>query len=348
MKCACWLGPHRIEIIERPEPKLKSGEVLIQVESVGVCGSDIHYYLEGKIGDQVVTPPLVLGHEFSGIVCDTQEEKHKHLLGKRVAVEPGFACGACEFCKTGHYNVCTNMRFLGGPGCDGALSEYIAVPAEYCFPVPESMPADIASMVEPTAVALHAVELASIRPGETALVVGLGSLGLLTAQFLLNSGASFVAGIDIIPHRTEVARQLGIHNTLTAPLQNNIEESIYWIKQITGSRGFDVTFDCSNRSEGLVIACLGTRPAGRSVLVGISGGDYDRIPVSVARRRELKLQWCRRFRYNFPATIKLIEQSKIKFGPILTHHFQPEQTQIAFEMVSKVEDELIKASIDWV
>lgn len=347
MKCACWLGPRRIEIIERPKPKIKPGEVLIQVESVGVCGSDIHYYLEGKIGDQIITPPLVLGHEFSGMVCDTREEKHKHLLGKRVAVEPGFACGTCEFCKTGHYNVCTNMHFLGGPGCDGALSEYIAVPAEYCFPVPQSIHADIASMVEPTAVALHAVELASICPGETTLVVGLGSIGLLIAQFLLNSCASFIAGIDIISHRTDVAQKLGIHQTFTAPIQNNIEESISWIKQITVGRGFDVTFDCTNRSEGIVIACYGTRPAGRSVLVGISGEDYDRIPVSIARRRELKLQWCRRFRYNFPATIKLIEQGKIKLDLILTHHFRPEQTQTAFEMVSETKNNLIKASIDW-
>ncbi len=348
MKTACWLGPRRIEIIERPKPEPKPGEVLVQVESVGVCGSDIHYYLEGKIGDQVVTPPLVLGHEFAGIVCETNEAKYKHLLGKRVAVEPGIGCGTCEFCRTGHYNVCPEMRFLGGPGCDGALSEYIAVPAEYCFPVPETMTPPMASMVEPSAVALHAVELASVLPGETALIVGLGSIGLLTAQILLNSGVSQVAGIDIIPYRTAIAKQLGVHQTFTSPIENNIEESISWIQQITDNRGFDITFDCTNRSEGLIIACRGTRPAGRSVLVGISGEDYDRIPVSIARRRELRLQWCRRFRYNFPATIKLMEQKKILVENILTHHFTPDQTQTAFERVANTKDNLIKASIDWI
>ncbi|MGC8737518.1 MAG: zinc-dependent alcohol dehydrogenase [Candidatus Hydrogenedens sp.] len=348
MKTACWVGPHKIEIIERPKPKLKPGEVLIQVESVGICGSDIHYFLEGKIGDQIITPPLVLGHEFAGIVCEIQGSIHEHLLGKRVCVEPGIACGICEYCKRGHYNVCPNMRFLGGPGCDGALSEYVAVPAEYCFPVPQSITAPIASMVEPTAVALHAVELADVHPGETALVVGLGSIGLLTAQILLLSGISLVAGIDIIPHRIIVAKQLGVHQTFSAPLKNNIEESVTWIRQITGNYNFDITFDCTNRSEGIAIACNGTRPAGRSILVGISGKDYDPIPVSIARRRELKLQWCRRFRHNFTATIKLIEQGKININSILTHHFQPEQTQIAFEKVANTEDNLIKASIDWI
>ncbi len=348
MKTAVWLGPRKIEIIERPKPVLKPGEVLIQVESVGVCGSDIHYYLDGKIGDQIITPPLVLGHEFSGIVCEVSDKKYEWLLGQRVAVEPGIACGQCDYCKTGHYNVCTDMRFLGGPGCDGALSEYIAVPAEYCFPVPSTISAPIASMVEPTAVAIHAVELAGIRPGETALIVGLGSIGLLTAQVLLQSGISFTAGIDILPFRTAIAEQLGVHQTLTTTAKNSIEESISWIREVTDNRGFDVTFDCTNRSEGIVIACHGTRPAGRSVLVGISGENYDRIPVSIARRRELKLQWCRRFRYNFPSAVKFIEQGKIKIEPILTHHFHPEQTQLAFEMVAHTEDNLIKASIDWV
>jgi threonine dehydrogenase-like Zn-dependent dehydrogenase len=240
------------------------------------------------------------------------------------------------------------MRFLGGPGCDGALSEYIAVPGEYCFPVPPDMTSDVTSMVEPTAVALHAVELSSFKPGETALVVGLGSIGLLTAQILLNSGASMVAGIDILPHRCKVAKQLGVHHTFTALIENSIDPSISWIQQITEKRGFDITFDCTNRSEGIVIACHGTRPAGRSVLVGISGVDYDRIPVSIARRRELNLQWCRRFRYNFPTAIQLIAQKKIHIHPLLTHHFKPEQTQMAFEMVAQTADNLIKASIDWV
>lgn len=348
MKCACWLGPRKIELIERPEPELKAGEVLIQVESVGVCGSDIHYYLEGKIGDQIITPPLILGHEFSGIVCDTKNTEYKHLIGKRVAVEPGLACGKCEFCRTGHYNVCLNMKFLGGPGCDGALVEYIAIPADYCFTVPKALSASLASMIEPAAVALHAVELASVHPGETALVVGLGPIGLLTSQILLNSGVSFIAGIDLIPHRTTVAQELGIHKTLVPNLENCVEESVNWIQHITEKRGFDITFDCTNRSEGLMIACYGTRPAGRSILIGISGKDYDSIPVCVARRRELNLQWCRRFRYNFPATIKLIEQGKIKLEPLLTHHFPPDQAQKAFDIVANTEDNVIKASIDWI
>ncbi|HOK09977.1 MAG TPA: alcohol dehydrogenase catalytic domain-containing protein [Candidatus Hydrogenedens sp.] len=348
MKCACWLGPKNIQIIEKPKPIPKDGEALVQVESVGICGSDIHYYVEGKIGDQHISPPLVLGHEFAGNVIEVKGSQFEHLVGKRVAVEPGIPCGECEFCNKGHYNVCPFMKFLGGPGCDGALSEFISVPARMCFSVPDTMSAPISAMVEPTAVALHAVELACFHPGETALVVGLGSIGLLTVQLLLLSGASLVAGIDLNLYRSAIAIQLGAHKSLTPISSEPTQESIDWCNKITEHHGFDVTFDCTNSSEGIVIACHGAKPAGRCVLVGISGKDYDPIPVSIARRRELKLQWCRRFRYNFPSTIELIRQGKIKIEPILTHHFPPEQTSLAFDMVASGAGKLIKASIDWI
>ncbi len=352
MKCICWIAPKKFEIVERPIPKPAKGEALIKVESVGVCGSDIHYYLEGRIGDQIISPPLVLGHEFAGIVEEVGTKDDEHLLGKRVAVEPGFPCGECEFCKTGHYNVCPALRFLGGPGCDGALAEYIAVPANFCFPVPENISAPIASMVEPTAVAVHTMELAGVLPGDTVLVVGLGSIGLIVLQLLLNSSpTTFVAGVDLLDYRVDVAKKLGATEVFIPPEGSRTEQTehtIRWAKEITQGRGFDITIDCTNQSEGLIIACSSAKPAGRVVLVGISGKDYDLIPVSIARRRELTLKWCRRFLFNFPTAIELIAKGKINFDFILTHHFRPDEVSKAFEMVANNSDNIIKASIDWV
>ncbi|MCX8066069.1 MAG: alcohol dehydrogenase catalytic domain-containing protein [Candidatus Hydrogenedentes bacterium] len=347
MKSIQWVAPRKFEVVEKAIPELKKNDVLLKVESVGICGSDIHYYLEGRIGDQVITPPLVLGHELSGRIVRVKDKENELLLGKRVAVEPGFPCWHCEFCKKGHYNVCPNLKFLGGPGCDGALMEYISVPGWACFPVPEDLSAPIASMVEPTAVAVHALELAQMVPGETALVVGLGSIGLIVLQLLLNSGASVVAGIDLLEYRTVVAQKLGLKNAFVPSNKESIEESVEWAKEVSSGRGFDVVFDCTNQSEGLAISTCSTKPAGRVVLVGISGKDYDLLPVSIARRRELTLKWCRRFLFNFPTAITLVSSGKISLDLILTHHFTPEEVETAFEMVANNSDNIIKASIDW-
>lgn len=347
MKCIYWIGPKKFEITERPIPKLEAGEVLVKVESVGICGSDIHYYLDGRIGDQVITPPLVLGHEFAGTVVDVYEKEYQQLLGRRVAVEPGLPCWNCEFCKKGHYNVCPMLKFLGGPGCDGALMEYISIPGWACYPVPKSMSAPVSAMVEPTAVAVHALELANIVPGETALVVGLGSIGLIVTQLLLNSGAKLVAGIDLLDYRSVVAQKLGVRETFVPSSKDNTEESIRWAEEITNGRGFDVVFDCTNQSEGLIIATRSTRPTGRTILVGISGKNYDPLPVSVARRRELTLKWCRRFLFNFPTAIELISSGKVNVDLLLTHHFTPYEVEIAFETVANNANKIIKASIDW-
>lgn len=348
MKCIGWVGPKKFEVIDRQEPKPTSGEAKVRVESVGICGSDIHYYLEGRIGDQVIVPPLVLGHEFSGVVEEVGSKEDEHLVGKRVAVEPGFPCWNCEFCIKGHYNVCPNLRFLGGPGCDGALAEYIVVPSWACFPVPECISAPEASMIEPTAVAVHALELANILPGETVLIVGLGSIGLIVLELLLNSPASVVAGVDLLSYRVEVGKKLGATAVFVPPDGDKVAHIIQWTRDITNGRGFDVTVDCTNQSDGLIIACSAAKPAGRVVLVGISGKDYDSVPVSIARRRELTLKWCRRFLFNFPTAIELIASGKVNLELILTHHFTPEEVGRAFEMVANNLDNIIKASIDWV
>ncbi len=343
MKAVQWYAPRKMRLIEIERPSPKPQEALIRVASVGICGSDLHYYREGRIGtQQVLTEPVILGHEYAGIVEAVGAEADPALLGKRVAVEPGIPCLACESCATGHYNVCRKMFFPGGPGANGAFCEYMTVHAAFCFPIPDTMSLQEAAMIEPAAVAVHAVELAQLAPGETVAVFGLGPIGLLTAQVAKFSGARTLYGADLLEYRLEAGRRFGVDAAFSARTQDPVAE----ILAATNGRGVDVAIDCTNASEGLGLAVQATRPAGRCVLVGISGEEWDPLPVSIARRRELSLRWCRRFCHNFPNTIALAASGRLDVRSLITHSFPLEETQAAFDLVAENRDNVLKASID--
>ena len=350
MKAWKWYQPGDMRMVTQPEPQLKPHEALIRVEAVGVCGSDIHYYRDGRIGENIVREPTILGHEYAGIVKEVGANADAGLIGKRVAVEPGIPCGKCEWCLRGHYNVCSNLFFPGGPGNDGALCEYMAVDSRFCFPVPETMSAGIAAMIEPAAVAVHTIELAQIKPGDTVAIFGLGVVGMLTLQMARISGATQVLGIDVLEYRVNAAKKFGADASCLAPAGNFLEggaASLNWIQEQTKGRGVDVGIDCTNSSDGLGLACATTRPAGTVVLTGISGEEQDSIPVSITRRRELTLRWCRRFLHNYPATITLIDTGRLDAASLVTHVFPFEEADKAFALTTAYADNVFKASIEW-
>ncbi len=350
MRAWQWHKPESMRLVDLPKPTVKPHEALIRVEAVGVCGSDIHYYRDGRIGENIIREPLVLGHEYAGIVEEVGAWADTSLLGKRVAVEPSIPCFACEWCRTGHYNVCANLFFPGGPGNDGALCDYVAVDARFCFPVPESMTAGCAAMVEPAAVAVHTVELAALRPGDTVAVFGLGVVGLLTAQIAKNCGAVCVLGADTLAYRVEAAAGYGVDvgfPAIPGGLHEGGAGTLEWIREQTGGRGVDVAIDCTNSTDGLALACAAARPAGRCVLTGISGREEDPLPVSIARRHELTLRWCRRFHNNYPATLALIRAGVLRVAPLVTHVFPFEEAPAAFALTTAYADGVIKASIEW-
>lgn len=342
MKAVRWYKPRDVRVVEVEKPVAKPHEALIRIESVGICGSDIHYYLDGHIGSSKIESPLILGHEFSGIIEEVGADVDASLVGKRVAVEPGIPCFKCEWCRTGAYNVCGNMFFPGGPPYDGVLCEYVAVHAQFCFPVPDSMNAIAAAMVEPLAVAVHTVELAQLQPGETAAVLGLGPIGLLTSQVAKLAGASVIYGTDLFDYRLEAGRRYGVDATFNA----DREDTVAAVMNATGGRGVDVAFDTARSSATPGLACRVARPGGRCVFTGISGADTDPIPVTVGRRRELNIQWCRRFKNNFPAAIELAASGAVDLASLVTHSFPLEQAREAFELVSSYSDGVLKASVD--
>jgi len=343
MKAVQWIAPREVVIQDTPKPEPGPREALIRIESVGVCGSDIHYYVEGAIGAQQVEPPFTLGHEFAGIVEAVGPEADASLVGKRVAVEPGKPCEVCEWCLRGQYNVCPNMIFPGNPPHHGALSEFYTVPARFCFPVPDSMPADEAAMMEPLAVALHTAELCHLQAGMSVAILGLGPIGLLTAQVLRFSGAGRIIGADLLDYRVHISKDHGVDEAFNANALDTVETVREWTK----GRGVDVVIDATNASSALPNALHIAKPAGRVVHVGISGKEMDSIPVGPARRKELTLQWVRRFKHNYPAAIDLVARGKLDIRKVMTHSFSFEQSKDAFELVTEYADGVLKASIDY-
>lgn len=342
MKAIKWYGPRNMRLVDVSKPVPKPHEALIKVESIGICGSDLHYFIEGRIGSTVITEPLILGHEFAGVVVEVGQNADSALVGKRVAVEPSIPCGKCEWCKTGHYNVCQSLFFPGGPPYDGVLCEYVAFHAEFCFPVPETMSPAVAAMIEPLAVAVHTVELAQIMPGETAAILGLGPIGLLTAQVAKLAGVHTLYGTDLLDYRLDAGTKYGVDVAFNAGRENTVER----VLRETNGRGVDVAFDTARSSETPSLACQVVRPAGRCVFTGISGEDYDPIPVGVARRKELTVRWCRRFRHDYPRSIALAASGKVDLQSLITHSFPLEKTQKAFELVADSADRVLKASVD--
>ena len=342
MKAVKWFAPHDMRVVDVDMPEPKPHEALIRVESTGICGSDIHYYADGHIGKTVCTKPIILGHEYAGIVDRVGDQADASLVGKRVAVEPGIPCGICELCRSGHYNVCPDLSFPGGPPNDGAFCEFMAVHAGFCFPVPESVPADVAALIEPLAVAVHTVELGAVRPGDTVGVLGLGPIGLLTAQVAKIAGARAVFGTDLEAYRVEAAARWGVDAAFNARERDTVEE----IMRLTNGRGVDVALDCARSTLTPGLVCRVARRAGRGVLTGISGEAEGVFPVDIARRKELTVTWCRRFRFNYPTAIHLAATGAVDLRSLITHSFPLERTQEGFELVCGMADGVLKVSID--
>ena len=209
MKVAVMEDIGKMNLVERPIPKPQKNEVLVKLEYVGICGSDLHYYEHGRIGDYIVKPPFVLGHEASGIIVEIGENVKNLKLGDRVALEPGKTCGNCEFCKKGLYNLCPDVVFFATPPVDGVFQEYVAHEAALCFKLPDNMTTLEGALIEPLAVGFHAAIQGDAHLGQTAVVMGAGCIGLVSILALKARGVNNIYVVDIIEKRLEKARELG-------------------------------------------------------------------------------------------------------------------------------------------
>jgi L-iditol 2-dehydrogenase len=316
-----------LRLHEEPRPVADRGETLVRVTAVGICGSDLHWFGEAGIGDAKLQKPLILGHEFAGVIATGPQ------MGIRVAVDPAIPCRQCEFCLEGNPNLCTHLRFAGHGEEDGALREYIAWPDECLFPLPDSLSDADGVMLEPLGVAIHAVDLAKLKVGMTVGVFGAGPIGLLIAQLARLAGARAVYVTDILPHRVEAARSLGVSEAILAGDGLEIQK----VLTSTSGRGVDVAFEVAGENEAVEAAVATVKPGGKVILVGIPADDRTSFPASVARRKGLTIKLVRRMKFTYPRAIQLLESKRVDIRLIITHHFPLEKAQDAFIMAQRRE-----------
>ncbi len=302
MRVARLHGPGDIRVGDEGVPSAGAGESLVRVEAVGLCGSDLHWYDEGGIGDARLSRPLVIGHEFAGVVVGGPFD------GQLVAVDPAVPCGTCPSCRRGYYNLCPAVDFAGHGTSDGALREYLVWPTEHLHPLPASMTAADGAMLEPLGVALHAVDLGHVHLGSTVAVVGCGPIGLLLVQLARRAGATRVYAIDPLAHRQAAAEAFGAH-----PLPPDAK---------LGPVGLaDVVFEVAGNDEAVHTSLLAARPGARVVLVGIPDTDRTCFTAALARRKGLSLIMARRMNEVYSRAIALVAAGDVDVRSVVTDRF---------------------------
>lgn len=343
VKAARLYGAHDLRLEEVPRPEPGPGEVLIRVKAVGVCGSDVHYYQDGGIGVTKVTEPHELGHEFAGEVVQLGPDVTAPDVGTPVAVEPAINCGHCEFCLEGNPNLCPDILFVSTPPTRGSLVEYLAHPAELVFPLADELDYSDGAMLEPLGVAIHTVDLAKLKPGYTAAVLGCGPIGLLTMEVAKVSGARAVYATDLIPERLEAAERLGA----AAVLQADSADPVAWVHDLTDGRGVDVVFEAAWAAETVGQAVEMVKPGGTVVVCGIpAGNDQIAFTASSARRKGLTIKMVRRMKHTYPRAIALVADGLVDTRTLVTHRFSLEDADAAFRLAEARADGVIKAMIE--
>jgi L-iditol 2-dehydrogenase len=318
MRAAVLRGPGDVAIEERPVPRPGPAQVVVRVRSVGVCGSDAHYYEHGRIGRFVVEAPLVLGHEASGEVVELGPDVTRLTVGQRVAIEPGVPDLTCEQCLAGRYNLCPDMRFFATPPIDGALAEYVVVHEAFAHPVPEVISDDAAALLEPLSVGLWACRKARVSAGDRVLVTGAGPIGLVSVQAALAFGATEVTVSDVNPARLALAKELGATEVLDAR-ESRLSDL---------PRPPQVLLECSGHAPVIAEAIRALDRAGRAVLVGM-GSDEVALPLSVVQEHELELMGTFRYANTWPVAIALVASGRIDLDRLVTGTYRLDQTEEA-------------------
>jgi L-iditol 2-dehydrogenase len=323
MKSVRLHGIGDLKLHDEPVPIAGDGEKLVRIRSVGVCGSDLHWFSEGSIGDAKLEHPLVLGHEFSGVTEDDQ----------RVAIDPAIPCGRCEFCDHGNPNLCSSLLFAGHGKTDGALREWMAWDQRRFFSIPDSLSDADGAMLEPLGVAIHSVDLGKLTAGMTVGVFGCGPIGLLIVQMARLSGAANIIVTDRLVHRLEAAKALGASHVILAQDGRELEE----IRAATRGRGVDVAFDAAGTQSAVDAAFAAVSTGGKVVLAGIPDDDKTSFSASTARRKGLTIKLVRRMKHTYPRAIELVSKGLVDVRSLVTHRFPLEQSAEAFRVAQRRE-----------
>ncbi|MGI8946429.1 MAG: NAD(P)-dependent alcohol dehydrogenase [Ornithinimicrobium sp.] len=318
MRVNVLLGQRQVEMQERPVPRPAPGDVLVRVRSVGVCGSDVHYYMEGRIGPYVVESPLVLGHEVSGVIADVGDGVSPERIGQRVAIEPQRPCRRCRHCKNGRSNLCEQMEFYATPPIDGTFCDYVVAPADYAHPVPDALSDHAAALLEPFSVGIWACQKAGVQPGDTVLVTGGGPIGALTCLAARSFGAGRVVVTDLVPSRRE--RILGFGATEAHdPADPDFDPAAIEA---------DAFIECSGATPAVHAGLAALRSGGTAVLVGLGPPEIP-IPVGLVAMKEIVLTGVFRYVDTWPRAIAAAQQQGVDLDALVTAEYELEDAEDA-------------------
>jgi L-iditol 2-dehydrogenase len=300
----------KVSVDEVPIPSLDADQVLIKIAAVGVCGSDVHYFKEGRIGDFIVEEPMILGHESSGVIVAVGADVPADRVGERVAIEPQRACRKCFQCKHGRYNLCPYIEFYATPPIDGAFADYAVIQADYAFPIPDSMSLEAAALCEPLSVGIWANQKAGIGPGDRVLITGSGPIGVVAAQVARAFGAAEIIVSDPVAERRELALQFGASRVID-PMAEDIA---------TMDLEVDAYIDASGFGPAISSGIMALRAAGKAVLVGLGAPEVP-LPVGRIRDRELLITGVFRYTNTWPLAIELVASGKVDLDSLVTGRY---------------------------
>lgn len=342
MKAAVLHGIEDLRVESVPVPPMPGPDFCrVKIGACGICGSDIHFFRHGKIGDFVVTSPMSLGHEAAGTIVEVGPAVTSLKVGDRVAIEPGYTCRQCEFCKSGRYNLCKDVIFLAAPPHDGAFAEYLAWPADFLFKLPDSVSLEEGAMIEPFSVGLHAARRAQVKGGDWVLVTGSGPIGLCALQAATASGATRVFVSDMVASRLESATALGAAATINLT-DADIEEAV---AELTSGRGVDVVLECSGTAAAVRGAVEVVKPGGMVQLVGNFMETHPSVPIQRMVERELSVSGLFRYCNTYPTAIDMVATGRVNVTALVTHRYGLDETPTAMAWVDENKDKVVKGVI---
>ncbi|SEN54069.1 NAD(P)-dependent alcohol dehydrogenase [Cryobacterium luteum] len=320
MRTSVLLKQQELTIEDRPVPTAGAGEVLVEVAAVGVCGSDVHYYREGRIGDFIVDAPLVLGHELSGTIVGVGVDVDPARIGERVAVEPQRPCRLCRECRAGRYNLCSKMEFYATPPIDGAFCGYVTIQTEFAHAIPDSVSFEAAALLEPLSVAIASIRKAQIVPGSSILIAGAGPIGIITAQTARAFGASEIIVSDLIAAKRERALKFGATRVIDPVAED----------PATLNLDVNAFIDASGSARAVDSGIRSVRPAGTVVLVGLGIPEMI-LPVSHIQNLEITVTGIFRYVDTWPTAIHLVASGQVDLDSLVTGKFDLEHVAEALD-----------------
>jgi len=340
---AVLYGIDDIRLEQRPIPEILPHQVLLRMEVVGICGSDVHYLRRGRIGEFIVEKPMVIGHEASGTVVKCGCKVGNLKPGDRVAIEPGEGCRICDFCKEGKYNLCPEMKFCATPPVDGNLTRFYPHAADFCYKLPDHVSNEEGALLEPLSVGVHACKRANLQFGETCVIFGAGTIGLVTLLTCKAFGAKQVLITDVVEHRLALAKKLGADHTLQVNPNDSDDCMTKKITDLLGGQA-NKSFDACGAGNSIRVAIKVTKAGGCVLIIGMGESEVT-LPLTNALVREVDIRGIFRYCNDYPTALELVASGKVNVKPLVTHHFTMEETEKAFEAAQDPKEKPIKVLI---